>query len=186
MKMDIFFGNLFWGILIMLVGMSLILKGFNIRIPVVTIFVAIVIIMFGFKILVGGFSKNKTHGIKTNSMSGSTQEFTSVFSGSFYDFNSLDPKAEEAEVTVVFGSSRVKLPQNIEFDIESNAVFGSVILPQKSSSGIASNDSVLNPQAKRRVKIEANAIFGRLEFYLDPDYRAPADSSKAPADSSSF
>lgn len=186
MKMDIFFGNLFWGVLIMLVGMSLILKGFNIRIPVVTIFVAIVIIMFGFKILVGGFSKHKTHGIKTNSMTGTTQEFTSVFSGGFYDFSNLDPKATDAEVTVVFGSARVKLPRDIEFDIESNAVFGSVLLPDKSSAGIASSDAILNPNAKRRVRIEANSVFGRLEFYLDPDYVTPPDSTKAAGDSTAF
>ncbi len=186
MKMDIFFGNLFWGILIILIGISLVLKGFNVSIPLVKTFVAIVIIMFGIKILVGGYSRGKTHGINTNSMSGTTQEFTSVFSGSFYDFNNLDPKATEAEVSVVFGSARVKLPRDIEFDIESNAVFGSVILPQKTSAGIASGDALLNANAKRRVKIEANSVFGRLEFYLDPDQPVPVDSSKATGDSTAF
>lgn len=186
MKMDIFFGNLFWGILIILIGLSLVLRGFNVNIPLVKTFIAIVIIMFGIKVLVGGFTRSKPHGINTNSMTGNTQEFSSIFSGSYYDFGDLNPKAEEVEVTVVFGSARVKLPRDIEFDIESNAVFGSVILPQKTSGGIASSDAVLNANAKRRVRIEANSVFGRLEFYLDPDYVAPADSSKAPGDSTSF
>jgi small neutral amino acid transporter SnatA (MarC family) len=53
MRMNIFFGNLFWGILLILWGGSLILKTFNIHMPLAKIFFAVVIILFGLKLLLG-------------------------------------------------------------------------------------------------------------------------------------
>ncbi|MDD2331344.1 MAG: hypothetical protein PHI68_01685, partial [Candidatus Cloacimonetes bacterium] len=51
--MSIFFGNMFWGILIILLGLSLILKDFNINIPLFKIFFGLIIILFGIKLLIG-------------------------------------------------------------------------------------------------------------------------------------
>ena len=53
MKMDFIFGNIFWGLLIILLGLSIFLKGFNLHIPLVRVFIAIIIIMFGIKLLFG-------------------------------------------------------------------------------------------------------------------------------------
>ena len=186
MKMGFLFGNLFWGIIVILVGISIILKGYGVNIPYFHILIAIVIIMFGLSILIGGFSKKKSHGINTNSKRGKTEEFTSVFADGSHDFGKLDPKTEKVGVTVVFGNMRVKLPSDIGFDFESNAVFGTVVTSGKSNAGIASSDVVVNPDAKRRVKVEANAVFGKLEFTLDPNYMSLSDSSKTAEDSTSF
>ncbi|HPS38079.1 MAG TPA: LiaF-related protein [Candidatus Cloacimonadota bacterium] len=179
MKMDILSGSLFWGILVILIGLSIILKGFNINIPLVKSFIAIVIILFGIKILVGSHHKTRHTGISSSSTTGRYTEFSNIFSSGNYDFSDLNPVTDNVEVTVVFGSATVYLPADIEFDFDSNAVLGSVILPGTTHAGITSQESSLNTGAKRRIHVEANSIFGRLEFIM----KKP-EQSKARADSS--
>ncbi|MBP8704672.1 MAG: hypothetical protein KBI19_01620, partial [Candidatus Cloacimonas sp.] len=76
MKMDLIFGNIFWGLLIILLGLSIFLKGFNLHIPLVRVFIAIIIIMFGIKLLFG----IKTH--KYNKPKHYSRESTINYSGS--------------------------------------------------------------------------------------------------------
>jgi predicted membrane protein len=60
------------------------------------------------------------------------------------------------ELTAVFGSAYVLLPEDIEFDFESTSVFGSVEVPRKPDS--------TQVYPKGRVSIEASAVFGKIEF----------------------
>jgi predicted membrane protein len=182
MKMDIFFGNLFWGILFVLIGLSIVLKSFGFKIPLVTTFIAIIIIMFGVKILIGAYKKPTGRGITTKEISASHREYTSVFSSSRVVLDDLTPQTKYVEVTAVFGSSTVYLPSNIDFEVESNAVFGSVVTPSKTESIIGSSRQNLG-EGKQKVRLEANAIFGRLEFIIQDvvNPAAPNDSTAAPS-----
>jgi len=163
MRMNIFFGNLFWGILLILWGGSLILKTFNIHMPLAKIFFAVVIILFGLKLLLGDkitwFNSGRTykqHGasyIRSNN----TGEYTFVFSGGTIDLTDIDPNSKNLEITVVFGSADVLLPSHLNFDIEPTSVFGSTSLPEKK----------LNPQAGgRAIRIESSAVFGRIQYFF--------------------
>jgi predicted membrane protein len=172
MKMNFFFGNAFWGLLLLLWGASLILRELGVNLPLVKVFIAIIIIMFGIRLLVGG-PWHVRHGVsRSRIVTSGGSEYTTVFASQTIDLTDLKPDSKSLEVTVVFGSAWVELPDDIEFKIEPTSVFGSTIVPR-------------NPQrnfinTKGPIAIDATSVFGRLEFTYKPAHRASA----AAADSS--
>jgi hypothetical protein len=178
MKMSFFFGNVFWGVLLLLWGLSLILKGFHIvDLPLVKIFFAVVIIMFGIRILVGWphhdhYKSNGIHGRIVNS--GGT-EYSTVFASQTIDLTDLKPDSQPLEINVVFGNAYVILPDDISFEIQPTSVFGSTQVPTKPAPAMN--------KPLGTVKIDATAVFGKLEFEYKPARRSPYNGSGAPADS---
>lgn len=169
MKMGIFFGNLFWGILLVLWGISMILRGFGISLPLAKVFFAVIIILFGIKLLVGGSWKMKTGGIHSRSVKGDKIEYTTLFASQNIDLKHVRPGDKPIEVTVVFGSAYVELPADVVFEVEPTTVFGSMITPRQSHFGFGDNRQVFNEGSSgEKVFIEANSIFGRLEFVVKP------------------
>ncbi len=182
MKMNFLFGHVFWGILLLLWGISLILRGFNIvNLPLVKIFIAVIIILFGVKLLLGGWGGNSGENHRGSILTAGTNEYNSVFGSQTIDLTSLDPNSHPLEITAIFGSSFVKLPNDIDFEIQPTAIFGSASVPPKPQ---------LTVPPAGNVKIEANAIFGRVEFvYKDPSrngYRPAAPDSTKGASSDSL
>ena len=182
MKMNFLFGHVFWGVLLLLWGITLILRGFNIvNLPLVKIFIAIIIILFGLKLLVGGWGSHRGESFHGSILSAGSNEYTAVFASQTVDLTNLAPDSKPLEITAVFGSSYVKLPNDIDFEIQPTAVFGSAVVPPK---------PLMAKAPLGAVKIEANAIFGRGEFvYKEPKrttpaYKTAADSTQgAPSDS---
>lgn len=177
MKMNFLFGHVFWGILLLLWGLSLILKGLNVvDWPLVKIFLAIIIIMFGIRLLVGGSHHTKVISGKHGVFSSGSTEYTSVFGNQVIDLTDLSPDSKPLDITAVFGSAWVQLPDDIDFAITPTSVFGSTVVPPKPAT--AKNNPV------GTVKIEANAVFGKVEFEYKPANRSPyrtgaaADSTK--------
>ena len=169
--MGIFFGNLFWGILIILLGISVLLRGFNINLPIVKVFFAIVIIMFGVKLLIGGGKPKAQHSSNRISkgniglFSTDNQEYTMVFASGDIDLSHLQAGAKDLEVTIVFGSANVILPSDLRFDIQTTAVLGAIVLPKTGHFGFSDNTTTLNPEsAMQPIRIEATSVFGRMEF----------------------
>jgi hypothetical protein len=169
MRMNLFFGNMFWGILLVLWGASLILRTFNINMPLAKIFFAVVIILFGLQLLFGTkfsfFSggRSSRHGssmIRTNS----SGEYTFVFSGGTIDLTDIDPDSKDLEITVVFGSADVLLPKHLNFDIEPTSVFGSTDLPKRSEASAL---------GERPIRIESTAVFGRIQYFYREAKAAP-------------
>jgi predicted membrane protein len=169
--MGIFFGNLFWGILIILLGISVLLRGFNINLPIMKVFFAIIIIMFGVRLLIGGgkprihHSGNRIGKSNIGLYSSDDQEYTMVFASGDIDLSNLQAGAKDMEVTVVFGSARVILPSDLRFNIQTTAVLGGIVLPKTGHFGFSDNNTTLNPEsATLPIRIEATSVFGRLEF----------------------
>lgn len=181
MKMGIFFGNLFWGILLILWGVSLILRGFGVNIPLAKVFFAIVIILFGIKLLVGGSFKCTTGKVYKESK-GQFTEYSTVFATQKIDLTHLKPGDKPVKVNVVFASGQVILPDDVIFDSKLTTVLGSLNTPTRSYSGIADTEQVINPGAEGdKVFMELNTVFGRTEVVLEQVERleeeAPADST---------
>jgi len=132
---------------------------------------------------VGAFKKPHHRGIQTRELSATHREYTTIFSGSDIDLSDIRPSTKTVEVTTVFGSSVVSLPDTIDFEIETNAVFGSVITPDKTDAGLASSRQKLGA-GMQKVRVEANAIFGRLEFVFKPG--PVVTEPVSPADSTDF
>lgn len=170
MRMNFFFGNIFWGILLLLWGASLILKTFNVNLPLAKIFLAVIIIMFGLKLLIGSSTKpvKKSGTIKGSYyMSNRSGEYTIVFSSGTIDLRDLQENAGDMEITVVFGGATVILPTHLNFDIEPTSVFGSTIMPDKSHYGFGGGRFQKGNETGRPIHIESTAVFGQLEYVFE-------------------
>ena len=184
MKMGIFFGNLFWGILLILWGLSLILKSFGIHLPLAKVFFAIIIILFGVKILVGGSFKSQNKGVYHKTVKGKSSEYTTLFASQKIDLTHLKPGDKPVEINVVFGSAYIVLPDDVAFKFLPTTVFGSLATPTHAHLGVSHNPQIINPDAAgESVLLEINTIFSRTEIVIQesskPESEAAADSTAA-------
>ncbi|MDD3564030.1 MAG: hypothetical protein PHR32_10210 [Candidatus Cloacimonetes bacterium] len=167
MKMNFFFGNIFWGILLVLWGASLILRTFNINMPMHKIFLAVIIIMFGVKLLIGTSNKvvkgDRSQG-RSYIRSNKSGDYNMIFSSGKFDLTDLEEDARDIEINVVFGSAEVVLPNHLTFDIEPTTVFGATVLPERSQYGFGDSHFKAGDGQGRAIHIESNTVFGRIEY----------------------
>ncbi|MFO7660500.1 MAG: hypothetical protein R6V77_06275 [Candidatus Cloacimonadaceae bacterium] len=165
------FGSLFWGILIILIGISIVLKhAFNINFPIIRLFLGVIIILLGFKLIVGSSSKSYVRNRKHVSSYYSSKEFDVIFGSRTLDLTKLsDPGNLPGEISVVFGNALVIIPDNINLEVFSTTVFGSTILPDRSYAGFGEDRYVINNNPEGTLhRLETNTVFGRLEFEIAP------------------
>lgn len=160
--MNFFFGYPFWGLLLILWGVSLVLKSFGYHIPLGRVFLGIVIIAFGIKILVTSGkvsvrSKTTKHGNSYYKASGSG-DYNLVFSSGTIDLRELKEDSDDIEISVVFASATVILPEHLFFKIEQTSAFGTT-----------STRNVTNIAKKgvKAIKIESSCVFGTLEYVTE-------------------
>lgn len=176
--MNLFFGSSFWGILLILIGASMILRGFNINIPIVKIFIAIVVILFGVKLLIGGFGiKSFTStGVRSSIYTSHEKEYAMIFSSGEIDLRNMDENAGSIEVTAVFGNALVTLPSDLAFEFDTTAVFGACILPDNRVTSFGSEKRSINTESNsKKVRVEASAVFGRVEFRFADSPQKPVN-----------
>jgi predicted membrane protein len=185
MKMNgLFFGGLFWGILISLIGLSMILRyALNIHFPIVRLFLGIIIILFGLKLIVGHSGRHtfKRHGevyYRNNS-----SEITILFSNGTVDFSRyMDSQKFPKEIAVIFGSATILVPDSLNLDINSTTVFGSTRLPDRSYAGFGEDNFSMNNKPGSPVHmLETSTIFGKLDFevvHSESNINEPKDSTK--------
>lgn len=191
MKMGLFFGSLFWGILLILVGLSLILKGFGIHLPLVKVFIAVIIILFGIKLLLGGGGRAFGAGLFEDKKETATKvEYSTVFGAQTIDLCRGRVSDKPIKINSVFSSMKVVLPSNVEFDIKPTTVFGAMVLPNVQYYGFGDDAQTLNPGASDKpVSIEANCVFGRMEFVIKkvkPPVEVTPDTTATKEDGNKF
>lgn len=175
------FSRLFWGLIVVLIGVSIILNAvFKINFPFFRVLFALLIIYFGVKLLVGSFSgpKNISDGddtvfsksnISAEDISGG-KEFNVVFGSQVVDLSNASWEEEDVDVEInaVFGSSVVILPSDVEVKLKSTAVFGNVQTPDGNSTSFGDSKTKLSPsgmaRTDKRMDIEANAVFGNVRI----------------------
>jgi len=168
--MSFFFGNVFWGTLLILWGASLVLRTFGVNLPLAKIFLALVIILFGLKLLFGTSSRSfKRDGIgkKTFLRANRSGEYTMVFSGGYIDLKDIDQNAQDMEITVVFGSATVVLPTHLTYNIEPTTVFGQTVLPERSQVGFGSGAYSTGDKSSNAINIESTCVFGSIEYVFE-------------------
>ncbi len=172
MKMSgLFFGSLFWGILIILIGLSIVLKhAFNINFPIIRLFLGVIVILIGFKLIVGSSAKSHVRSRKHVSSYYSSKEFDVIFGSRTLDLTKLsDLSSFPGEISVVFGNALVILPDSINLEVFSTTVFGSTILPDRTYAGFGEDRYVIGKDNQAPLqRLETNTVFGRLEFELAP------------------
>ncbi len=180
------FGSLFWGILISLIGISIILKYvLNIDLHLARIFFGIILILLGMRVIFGHSERSyDKHTTKVNHYYGSG-ECNIIFSSGTIDLTKYaGAKKLPGEINVVFGNAVVIVPDTMNLDITSTTVFGSTILPDHSYNGFAEDTFSLKGNADSPAKrIETNTVFGRLVFEVVPSN--PIGSTQAKPDTTS-
>ncbi len=172
--MSFMFGSVFWGVVLILAGVSIVLKAvFHIYIPVFRIVVAGIIIYFGVRLLLGnhaGYSDAETIVFRDAKFKPGTMQddYSVIFGKGTVDLRelSLEDESIHIEVSVIFGSADVLIDPEMPLKIESSTVFGDTNFPRGSSSPFG--DSVYrSPNYSKNephVTLETNAIFGGIRI----------------------
>lgn len=173
MKMGI---GLFWGIVLIVIGLSIIFK-VMFDISILRIIIAIVFILVGLKILIGksaiNISSNDNDVIfnerNFTEFPGSSTEFNTIFGKSVFNFgNAAIPtdKHLDLEFNTIFGNTEIVLPPGLPVRIKAEAVFGSAKLPNENTAVFGSANYVSDQDTAftNYVTIEASAVFGNIEI----------------------
>jgi predicted membrane protein len=174
MKMN---ATLFWGILLILIGLSLILKiVFNVEFSIFRVIIAFLLIYFGIKLFIGkDFSlfpnSNKDSEVvfseKTIKKVEDGKEYNVIFGGSKFDLREMtfpDSVTIHIKINTIFGGTQVLVNHDVPIHINSNTVFAGTKMPDGNTSSFGSlafeNDTAKRGKAK--LIIETNTIFGGL------------------------
>ncbi len=186
MKMHFVFGSFFWGMIILLIGLGIILRAFNINLPLLRIFFGLIIILIGIKIIMG------VSGAKIRSAtifddrhwesSSMNRDFNIVFGSGLIDLTKGDAldQFKKREINVIFGSGTVLLNENIPTEIDVNTVFGQVHLPTRDISFFGQDTYKIKSDndSLKVMRIEANAVFGEINFKVQTPTNEPPTEDK--------
>jgi predicted membrane protein len=180
--MEILFSRVFWGIFIIIIGLSFILTTvWNIKLPIFRILISLLIIYVGVSLLIGAFSgkSSKSWNSDTTQFFHSaafapddetlSKEYTTVFGSQTINLSKLDPKRDyNLETNSIFGSTRVVVPAHFNLRVKASTAFGSVSLPDGGSAVLGDNTFVHkgNPDSAYTLFIEGNAVFGSFQLLL--------------------
>lgn len=168
MKMNFFFSGYFWGIILILWGLSLVLKAFfpSFKFPLGTVFISICIIIFGIQLLMSGFGgrrgyseRNISPGFSEHQSSGFTEELNVVFSTDSMNLSKVQVTDNDryVEVNAVFGRAILYVGSDVPVRLETDAVFGKV--NKDSRLRLASNNETA-------LIINSNAVFGTIDIIV--------------------
>jgi predicted membrane protein len=165
----------FWGVIIVLIGLSIILREvFHINIPFVRVIFGVLLIYWGVKIISGGFGKGRW--IRNNVMfseakmgyDGDQRDYNIVFGNGVIDLFKMDTPTEnkKIDVSVVFGHGNLILNDSIPMKVKMTAVFGSAEAPGKTANGFGESTfttSAYNENSPHIV-VDATTVFGKTEI----------------------
>ncbi|TVR81508.1 MAG: hypothetical protein EA412_02835 [Chitinophagaceae bacterium] len=174
--MSILSSGVFWGVLILLIGMSIILKAlFGWNIPVLRIVFGLLFIYIGLRLILGFFYKPDTkekHFFNSKEKieySEGVKDYNIIFGSSVIDLRNIEvvDKKKKVEINVIFGSGKVYMPENVDYVVEMNAIFGDVKSPDRNASGMGSANytkGVGDSAENVKLYISVNAIFGSVNI----------------------
>ena len=171
MKMS---SSIFWGIILILIGLSLILKVvFNVDFPFFRFLFALFIIYLGIRIFIGKdfrfFSdandeQTVTFSQRTITRIENGKEYNVIFGNAIFDLRNYPYDTTEGmtiTMNTIFGSSEVLINDSIPMEIKSHTVFAGSKMPDGNTSAFGEtsfkNSSYTNAPL---LKIESNTIFG--------------------------
>ena len=175
--MDFLFSGLFWGIVIMLLGLSVIVRVvFHIHIPIFQIIIGLIIIYIGLSIMLHSFGmkgvwhKEKAVFNEATVKDTAGKEYNSIFGKLNIDLSTVDISkgSVKKEINTVFGASFIKISSKMAVKIIANAVFGGVRLPDGGTAAFGTYvyKSPSYDEKKNSLVIELNTVFGGTEIEI--------------------
>jgi predicted membrane protein len=174
--MGFLFSGIFWGSILILLGISVIIRiVFNIHVPLVRIVFALILIYFGVRVLIGGSWCRSTCNTNTVLFSEVKTEFTKdsneyniIFgkgSVSFTD-SALAANNRKIKVNTIFSAGEIKINPALPAIITVNSAFAGAKMPDGTiisfgkyiykTKGFSENSPAL--------RIDATVVFGGLEI----------------------
>ncbi|MEJ5265443.1 MAG: hypothetical protein WHT29_09025 [Bacteroidales bacterium] len=171
--------GVFWGILLIIIGLSLIIKVvFNVDFPIFKILIAFFFIYLGLKILFG-------HSFRTYNSSNSEhtvifgervflkpepgKEYNVIFGKAVFDWqhfrpDSLDNQRIDVKVNTVFGSSEMLLPRDMQVRIDASAAFGEARMPNGNTASFGNTSYFVDSAtANGQLNVRADVVFGSFQ-----------------------
>ena len=177
MKMGIGIG-LFIGILLILAGVSIIIRiFFNIDIPVFKLVVAFFFLYIGIRLLTGDFSAPPFRSGENAVIFGEAQfrglpddhEYTIIFGSARIDLTQVaDPEAiQSLKINTIFGGSELIIRKDQPVRITAEAAFASARLPdnRETSFGKVTYQPGSLP-ADARLEVESHVVFGEFKVIV--------------------
>ncbi|MEX0987916.1 MAG: LiaF domain-containing protein [Bacteroidales bacterium] len=168
--------GLFWGALLLMLGIALIIKVvFNVDFPVVKILVGLFFVAIGIKILFGRvlipegrIGPDETmfnERIYDHPESG--KEYSVIFGKGVYDFTDVNLDHGDFNVTIntIFGGSVIRIREDMPVRIEADAVFAGAELPDGNTavfgSSLYTSESYRSDSPSLNIKV--SVVFGGVQ-----------------------
>jgi predicted membrane protein len=176
--MGFVFSGMFWGIVLILLGLSVILRVvFDVDLPVIRIVFAVVLIYLGVRVLVGGSwrveSPRNTVLFAESEVpvTPDDDEYRIVFGRGRFDLTGIVPAGASRSITVetVFGNGVVRVKADAPIRIRASATFGSARLPDGNevSFGATTWRSPAYREGEPFLDVRANVVFGALQIVTE-------------------
>jgi len=141
MKMSIFSNGLFWGTLLILVGLSILLKlVFGISFPFFKILFGLLFIYIGVRLILGISSRNENEntsvfGTNWFKYDQNNLEQNIIFSKGFIDYTNADSQGvnQSAKIHVVFSDGTLVINESIPMKIKVSSVFSGTSFPDSTT-----------------------------------------------------
>lgn len=178
MNFSFFTSSLFWGVIILLLGISIIFKAiFKVDFPFVRIFFGLLLIYLGIRFFIKtDFQSPKDNIVvfeeKKVDVSNAYSDYNTVFGKS--KFNLSNP-SDYLEFNTVFGHSTLVIPSNLPYKITANTVFAENELPEGDKSffiGERVYTSLTYDESKPHLNLEVNTVFGKFEVIKGGETKA--------------
>ncbi len=172
MKMATIFDGVFWGIVLIALGVWFLLRRYvPVHIPVFRIIVAVIFVYVGIRVLVQGpvirdrntmvFSESTLPYTPDNG-----HDYNVIFSTGTVDLTgaTVGSASVHTQVNVVFGSGVLRLDPRVPTHVAMSAAFGSIEAPNRGSVSFGESD-YRTPAFKEgapALEIKATAVFGKL------------------------
>jgi len=172
-------GAIFWGSILLLIGLTMIVNViFKVDLPVARIVLAVVLIFIAVKLLFGRHIRVFNHESKQCNEYYYTgdnkkhQEYNAVFSKGHVDLRTVQLESNEPTHVLihnVFGSTDVLMSKDVPFRITSNTAFASVNIPNGNEVvvGTANYQSDSLDTSKPYLDVKMDVVFGNVKvmFY---------------------
>jgi hypothetical protein len=162
--------GIFWGILLIAVGVWFILRRFfPFRIPVVRLIIAVLFVYVGIRVLVRGPLGNRPEPFFESHQrysAGWDRDYNIIFSNGDVDLTevTLGATSVHTQVNVVFGSGVLRINPALPVRIDMSAAFGTVEAPDGRS--VSFGDTVYTSASYRdgapALVVRATSVFGKL------------------------
>lgn len=164
--------GIFWGTLLILAGVSIILKMvFGINIPFLRILFSLMLIYFGIKLLTGISFKSPekesvVFGSSRMKFNPENPEMNIVFGSGEIDMTNIEVKNTtfNSKINIVFGDGEIIIDRDTPMRVQVTTVFGASDFPDETT--IAFGDYVYKTKSFREgephLRVKADVVFGGL------------------------